>query len=557
MSTQLKADTGGAKVAVVTHARLESYFLELWVNYYGDLFGHENLHLLKDGEDWSHEIERHIGNVSLVSFSGSRQERDQQIALTLSAYCSGLLESYDVVLRVDCDEFLAPDPDHGSWLSIFEECKKHGYIYSFGLDIAHHTGVEGPFEQTSPILNQRRHARVTGEYCKPNIISAPVTWTSACHEIEGKPVHLSEALLLFHLASFDQDLLISRQLKRGDLSGSSYAGHEAKKVRQLERLKEFTIHDYDDARAELQKKITIGEDGHKKLSPRFRKVFGRRWAAIRLPDRFCNLINLKASKDIDFPKPKAGSKIEMDNFRKAKDAGEKKHQAALFKTPRVHVVRTEIHGERIFFCVENPKDAIQKCHFAGNFYEEEELDLIRQHFPIGGTLCDIGCNIGNHALYAAKFLHARKVLLFEPNPASINLLRCNIALNEIGAVCDETFIGIGLSDGQQASGSLVPDKANNLGGTSIREGNGDIRLAKGDDLLADQKFDLIKIDVEGLEMKVLAGMSQYLKTSKTKLFIEVDRENETFFQAWRKENGYHVLSHFKRYRQNTNYLLGR
>ena len=562
--SQALVDVGSAKVAVVTHARNESYFLQLWVNYYGARFGFDNLHLLKHGEDWSTDSEQRIGKIVPVEFAGSRKERDAQIGETLSSYCSGLLKDHDFVIRTDCDEFIAPDPEAGSWRSILEECKTHGYIYSLGLDITHHTGEEGALDYERPILDQRRHARVTGEYCKPNVICAPVVWTSACHEVEGGPVRLSESLLLFHLASFDRDVLNDRIGQRGDMSHRSYSGHESKKIRQLERLKEFPPHHFDEARVSLRSKIMVEDDGSEKHSPRFRKVFGRRWAAIRLPDRFAGLIGLEDMRDVRFPTqvptidPKSSSASANTDYR---DNGTLPHQpedkSTIFRTPRVHVVRCVVQGLRITFCVDNPKDAIQKHHFAGRFYEQEELDLIANHFPKGGSFCDIGSNVGNHAVYAAKFFDARRVVLFEPNPDTIKLLRCNIVLNGIENICELAHLGIGLSDGGQDFGRLVPDKPNNLGGTAIGEGEGDIPLARGDDLLANEKFDLIKIDVEGLEMKLLAGMSEHLRTSSANIFIEVDKANDDAFHQWRTTNGYRVLERFKRYRQNTNYLLGR
>jgi Met-10+ like-protein len=53
----------------------------------------------------------------------------------------------------------------------------------------------------------------------------------------------------------------------------------------------------------------------------------------------------------------------------------------------------------------------------GVFYEREELEIIATHFK-GGTFVDIGANVGNHSIFAAKFLGASKVIAFEPNPTA-------------------------------------------------------------------------------------------------------------------------------------------
>lgn len=289
------------RIAVVTHARKEDLFLRLWVAHYGALFGRDALHLLKDGADWSSPAERGFGTIATVGFSGTRQERDQQIADRLSAYCNGLLAEHDFVLRCDCDEFIAPDPALGDWAAVFAECRAHGYIYALGLDVTQNPAFERPLDLSRPVLAQRRFARVTGEYCKPHLISAPVRWTSACHEIDGKPVILSRSLVMFHLASFDRALLAARLAERGDMGDASYAGHAQKRLNQFDKIAGQEAHPLDHARDALATQITRDEAGQPKQSPRFRKVFGRRWAAVELPERFAPLIPPLA----DAPPPKA------------------------------------------------------------------------------------------------------------------------------------------------------------------------------------------------------------------------------------------------------------
>ena len=278
------------RVAVVTHARMENLFLQIWTAHYGRHFGTENLHLLKDGDDWSSPAEAKFGTVSTVHFHGTRQERDQQIAAVLSEYCNGLLGEYDFVLRSDCDEIIVPDPATGDWDTVFEECRAGGYLYTLGLDVIQHLEEEAPIDIQRPILSQRFYASVAGGYCKPNLICAPVSWTSACHEIEGKPVRLSRSLLLFHLASMDRDHLEQRLKERGDLANKSYNGHAKRRLNQFDILLEFKAHALDEARGELVAKITLDDEGAPKQSPRFSKIFGRRWAAIKLPERFAALI---------------------------------------------------------------------------------------------------------------------------------------------------------------------------------------------------------------------------------------------------------------------------
>jgi FkbM family methyltransferase len=233
----------------------------------------------------------------------------------------------------------------------------------------------------------------------------------------------------------------------------------------------------------------------------------------------------------------------------------KRRARGVFVSPMAQVVRTSVHGEPVFFTVVNRRDEIQKYHLTGAFYEPEELAIIARHFPIGGAFLDIGTNIGNHTLYVAKFLHAARIVCIEPNPAAIAVLESNIMLNGIQKIVDGQHLGIGLSDHASENASMrVPAK--NLGGSRVIEGAGDIRLARADVLLAGQSFDLIKIDVEGMELMVLAGMEGLLKAQTPKMFVEVDNANADGFQAWVAKAGYQVIERFQRYPTNVNYLIG-
>lgn len=229
-------------------------------------------------------------------------------------------------------------------------------------------------------------------------------------------------------------------------------------------------------------------------------------------------------------------------------------KSAVYRTPMAEIVCAKIWGKPVFFTITNPKDVIQKKHVRGEFYEEEELEIIRKNCRPGMVFCDIGSNIGNHALFALKFLHVAKVILFEPNPVAIALLRSNLTLNGVIDQCDDQHLGLGLSDSSaKGLGMDVPDR--NLGGGRMVEGSGDLEVIRGDEALAGQKIDFIKLDVEGMEMRVLAGLRETIARERPIMFVEVDVENIEAFQAWAAESRYLIRDTYKRYRENKNFLL--
>lgn len=218
------------------------------------------------------------------------------------------------------------------------------------------------------------------------------------------------------------------------------------------------------------------------------------------------------------------------------------------------VVRSVLWGEPVYFTITNPNDAVQKQHRQGAFYEPEELEIIRRHCPPGAVFCDIGTNIGNHTIYALKFLRAARAILFEPNPAAIEILMSNLELNGLIDRCDLTHLGIGLSDAPAMS-ATGPVRKNNMGGARLVEGEGDIPLKRGDEVLAGQPVDFVKIDVEGMEMAVLRGLDSLVAARRPTMFVEVDNANRAAFKDWVAAQDYAVRDRFRRYRSNENYLI--
>lgn len=151
----------------------------------------------------------------------------------------------------------------------------------------------------------------------------------------------------------------------------------------------------------------------------------------------------------------------------------------------------------------------------------------------GDTIIDIGTNIGATALQLAFCVgNTGFVYGFEPDP--LNYYKCieNIKLNKTNNILVEN---VGLGDGI-ANLNMVVQSPLNRGGNRIKSKIDDERIEQKmvkittlDKWLSNKtsmnKIDVIKIDVEGYEMKVLQGGFQTIKKYKPKLFIEVDDNN--------------------------------
>lgn len=201
--------------------------------------------------------------------------------------------------------------------------------------------------------------------------------------------------------------------------------------------------------------------------------------------------------------------------------------------------------DRVARAAENP-DTTSSHHFqqfffggvyagsTGNFidwsaryfgaYAIEELDLIAD--IVGSTAdfqaaIDIGANVGNHALRIG--LMGGRVVAFEPNPQAMLLLQQKIRVNPNVNVL---AVRRGLSDRQGQLLLSLPNHCN-LGTASFEKKVGtrsiDVDICRGDEadeIKALSRLDFVKIDVEGHELKVLAGLQKTLATYCPSVFFE-------------------------------------
>lgn len=170
-------------------------------------------------------------------------------------------------------------------------------------------------------------------------------------------------------------------------------------------------------------------------------------------------------------------------------------------------------------------DYIQRVILKGHgFYEGRLLAQVRERGIVGpgSTVCDIGANIGNHAVHFAAVCGARRVLAFEPMAHCHATLSFNLDLNGLGQVATAYNCLIGAETGFARLAGFNP---RNLGAASfVPAADGPIPMFALDDIMtADDlsSLDLIKIDVEGMQLDVLRGAEGVLAARRPALWIEL------------------------------------
>lgn len=153
-------------------------------------------------------------------------------------------------------------------------------------------------------------------------------------------------------------------------------------------------------------------------------------------------------------------------------------------------------------------------------YEKDKLAQVVTFLPKGGVFYDIGAQAGYHAVLAAKRAGSLgTVYAFEPLPRNQSYLRKNLALNGIG---NTTMIPAAVSD---RDGELCFDPGPGFMAGHISDGSDGIRVkALTLDYWQQSEHarppDLMKIDVEGAEVRVLTGARRLITEHRPIILID-------------------------------------
>jgi FkbM family methyltransferase len=195
---------------------------------------------------------------------------------------------------------------------------------------------------------------------------------------------------------------------------------------------------------------------------------------------------------------------------------------------------------------------IEREQMRGLFFEQDELTALAERLPRRMRIVDIGANTGNHTLFFAAIMDAETVIPIEPQPRAAAAIRVAVAENGMSNVdLSRLGIAVGASSGRLTA---IPATRAGLGATQFSaDPQGTTRQARLDDLVAGPA-DFIKIDVEGMEMAVLAGAAALIERCRPALFIEVLDANAAELTAWADAHRYRFEKLFPD-KTHCNYLL--
>jgi FkbM family methyltransferase len=156
-------------------------------------------------------------------------------------------------------------------------------------------------------------------------------------------------------------------------------------------------------------------------------------------------------------------------------------------------------------------------------WDSNETRVLTQIIKRGFTIVEVGANFGAHTLKMAELVGKEgKIYAFEANPKVSKYLKESVALNKLESIVDvfekaagdapgKAFLDFGLNN--IGAGHIVTSPLDTSVGTEI------VRL---DDILPTQRIDLLKMDAEGYELKILQGAKNLIDRNLDHIIIMME-----------------------------------
>jgi FkbM family methyltransferase len=174
-----------------------------------------------------------------------------------------------------------------------------------------------------------------------------------------------------------------------------------------------------------------------------------------------------------------------------------------------------------------PRDYLLMLLYYLGTFEPQCLRLLYHYLRPGGTMLDVGANLGLFSLTAAKIVGPRgRVISVEAVQPISAALRDNVALNHFDWV---TIVEAAAWSGDGVATLGLPE-AGNSGCYSVSANGGttfEARQRRLDDILDEQRVgrvDVLKMDIEGAECEALRGASRLLAEHRPVIIIEFNEE---------------------------------
>ncbi len=199
-------------------------------------------------------------------------------------------------------------------------------------------------------------------------------------------------------------------------------------------------------------------------------------------------------------------------------------------------------------------------------YSEIEVAFLTSLVRPGATILDVGANIGSITVPLARAVGPTgRVLAFEPQTFLHRILRANVAVNDLASVAIPLRAAVGEEPGHVDVPILDYARDDNYGGfdISLRDFTDQPSRAVAAepvplltiDALDLPACDLIKIDVECMELDVVFGAAATIERHRPVVYLEVSRKAPALLMSldalgyrawWRRPPLFNPANHRRR-----------
>ena len=174
-----------------------------------------------------------------------------------------------------------------------------------------------------------------------------------------------------------------------------------------------------------------------------------------------------------------------------------------------------LHGATV---VLNPNDPVVSGALTFGGYEIPETKFFLRVCRPGITFLDIGANVGYYSALALARMHGQgKIVALEPDPENFQYLEATLAANN-GAIA----VALQKAASDHAGTMTLHTSADNRGdnrlyANELASGSCEVQVEQVDNIVAAlgvTEVNLIKMDVQGYEAHVLAGMKSTIANSR-------------------------------------------
>lgn len=157
--------------------------------------------------------------------------------------------------------------------------------------------------------------------------------------------------------------------------------------------------------------------------------------------------------------------------------------------------------------------------YTHGIYEKEIIDDIRKELSTEKVMLDIGGNIGQHSLLLSPY--CKEIHAFEPIPEIFNEFQNSIKANNYKNIFVQN-----LAIGNKKEVKTIYYNVANAGASTLIENNSpgrkiNVQIERLENTLPkNQKFDVVKIDVEGYEAVVILGNADIFLQNRPIFFME-------------------------------------